>query len=250
MIPNQDQDKLTSLPRARKINILCLEFEKAWMAKGAPRIEDYLIGLDEAEYCTALVELVAQEVDLRRSTGESVEPHEYKDRFPQRHTEVETAFDLLRQGRHSSSDRAVDHERKDLPEQIGRYRVVKLLGTGGFGRVYLAEDDRLQRPVAVKVPHPHLMFQPEDVETYLTEARTVASLDHPNIVPVYDTGESDMFRCFVVSKYSEIKSIVHGRHETKPNSGRARIPFWQAARITPRSVERSRLADSKRRSSG
>lgn len=100
------------------------------------------------------------------------------------------------------------------------------------------------------VEHPHLMFQPEDVETYLTEARTVASLDHPNIVPVYDTGESDMFRCFVVSKYSEIKSIVHGRHETKPNSGRARIPFWQAARITPRSVERSRLADLKRRSSG
>src|SRR5437899_1343707 len=87
------------------------------------------------------------------------------------------------------------------PERIGRYRVEKLLGRGGFGLVYLACDDQLQRPVAIKVPHRHRVANPEDAEAYLTEARTVANLDHPNIVPVHDVGSTDQFPCFVVSKF-------------------------------------------------
>src|ERR1700690_518935 len=77
-----------------------------------------------------------------------------------------------------------------LPQRIGRYRVERMLGEGGFGLVYLAHDDQLQRPVAVKVPHSRLISRPEDAEAYLTEARTVAKLDHPNIVPVHDIGSS------------------------------------------------------------
>src|SRR4051794_15060952 len=72
------------------------------------------------------------------------------------------------------------------PQRIGRYRVEKILGQGGFGLVYLAHDEQLQRLVAVKVPHPSLISRPEDAQAYLTEARTVAALDHPNIVPVHD----------------------------------------------------------------
>src|SRR6058998_3249248 len=88
-----------------------------------------------------------------------------------------------------------------LPTQIGRYRIDKVLGKGGFGLVYLAHDDQLQRPVAVKVPHPRLVSRPEDAAAYLTEARTVANLDHPHIVPVFDVGSTEQFPCFVVSKY-------------------------------------------------
>ena len=80
------------------------------------------------------------------------------------------------------------------PEQIGRYRVERILGKGGFGLVYLAHDSQLQRLVAIKVPHPHRVVTSRDAETYLTEARTVASLDHPHIVPVYDVGSTDDFR--------------------------------------------------------
>jgi serine/threonine protein kinase len=76
------------------------------------------------------------------------------------------------------------------PAHVGRYRVERLLGEGGFGRVYLARDEQLQRPVAIKVPHAHLVAQAGDAETYLAEARTVASLDHPNIVPVFDVGNT------------------------------------------------------------
>ena len=87
------------------------------------------------------------------------------------------------------------------PQQIGRYRVQNILGKGGFGLVYLAYDDQLKRAVAIKVAHARLLSRPEDAEAYLIEARTVANLDHPNIVPVHDVGSTEQFPCFVVSKY-------------------------------------------------
>ena len=87
------------------------------------------------------------------------------------------------------------------PQHIGRYRIENVLGQGGFGLVYLAHDDQLQRPVAIKVPHGKLVDRPEAAEAYLTEARTVANLDHPHIVPVFDVGSTEDCPCYVVSKY-------------------------------------------------
>src|SRR5262245_47408101 len=92
---------------------------------------------------------------------------------------------------------------KELPHWIGRYRVERLLGTGGFGRVFLAHDDQLQRLVAIKVPHRTLVSRPQDAGPYLAEARTVALLDHPHIVPVFDVGGTDNCPFFFVSKYVE-----------------------------------------------
>ena len=104
----------------------------------------------------------------------------------------------------------VDHvSTNEHPQQIGRYRVEKVLGRGGFGIVYLAHDDELRRSVAIKVPHRERVARPEDAEAYLTEARTVAHLDHPNIVPVYDVGHTDRFPCYVVSKYIDGTDLAH-----------------------------------------
>ena len=89
------------------------------------------------------------------------------------------------------------------PDRIGRYRIEKVLGEGGFGLVYLAHDDELDRPVAIKVPHAKLISRPEDAQAYLQEARTVANLDHPNIVPVHDVGSTQEFAYYVVSRYVE-----------------------------------------------
>ena len=82
--------------------------------------------------------------------------------------------------------------------QIGRYRVKEVLGKGGFGLVYLARDEQLDRLVAIKVPHSEMVSKPADVKAYLTEARTVANLDHPGIVPVHDVGSTEQFPCFQV----------------------------------------------------
>jgi len=89
------------------------------------------------------------------------------------------------------------------PQRIGRYRIEKVLGKGSFGLVYLAHDEQLSRSVAIKVPHAKLISKPEDAEAYLTEARTVANLDHPGIVPVHNAGSTDNCPCYVVSKYIE-----------------------------------------------
>src|SRR5271168_2101458 len=70
-----------------------------------------------------------------------------------------------------------------VPDQIGRYRIVRILGRGAFGVVYLGYDEHLTRPVAVKVPHAERISSPADAARYLEEARLVAGLSHPNIVP-------------------------------------------------------------------
>jgi serine/threonine protein kinase/formylglycine-generating enzyme required for sulfatase activity len=88
----------------------------------------------------------------------------------------------------------------DVPTAIGRYAVVRRLGAGGFGVVYLARDQQLDRPVAIKVPHPGRILTEADADIYLREARTVAGLDHPHIVPVYDVGSTPEYPCFVVTK--------------------------------------------------
>jgi eukaryotic-like serine/threonine-protein kinase len=89
------------------------------------------------------------------------------------------------------------------PANFGRYAVLRRLGEGGFGEVFVALDEELHRLVAIKVPRAERVAQPEDIDAYMNEARIVASLDHPHIVPVYDVGRTDDGLCFVVSKYIE-----------------------------------------------
>jgi serine/threonine protein kinase/formylglycine-generating enzyme required for sulfatase activity len=103
------------------------------------------------------------------------------------------------------------------PPRIGRYRIIRRLGQGGFGRVYLAHDDELDRPVAIKVPNPERIVHPEDVEAYLNEARILARLDHPNIVPVYDVGRTEDGLCFVVSKLVEGSDLAVRIEQARPS---------------------------------
>ena len=109
-------------------------------------------------------------------------------------------------------------------KKIGRYTILGLLGKGGFGRVYLAHDDDLDRPVAIKVPNPERIAQPEDVQAFLTEARILAKLDHPNIVPVHDVGRTEDGLCFVVSKLIEGSDLA-------VRIGQARLSFGESAEL-------------------
>src|SRR5439155_15662791 len=73
----------------------------------------------------------------------------------------------------------------------GRYRLVRLLGRGGMGSVYEAEHMGLRRRVALKVLDPVLTHQSDFVDRFHREIQTIAHLEHPNILPVYDSGEED-----------------------------------------------------------
>ena len=74
----------------------------------------------------------------------------------------------------------------------GRYRLERLIATGGMGQVWEAVDSRLGRRVAVKVLKQEFSSDPEFLERFRTEARTVAMLNHPGIAAVHDYGETDM----------------------------------------------------------
>ena len=75
-----------------------------------------------------------------------------------------------------------------LPAEFGRYRVLKLLGRGGMGAVYLAHDSQLGRQVALKLPS-FDASETKRVERFVREAKSAAGLMHPNICPVYDAGQ-------------------------------------------------------------
>ena len=76
----------------------------------------------------------------------------------------------------------------DLPEQFGRYRILRRLGQGGMGSVYLAEDTQLQRQVALKIPNLDSSDGPDILARFQREARVAATIHHPNLCPVYDVG--------------------------------------------------------------
>lgn len=75
--------------------------------------------------------------------------------------------------------------------RVGRYILGEELGRGGMGAVYTAWDPNLERHVAVKVIAPELARDPAFVTRFLREVRIAATLEHPNVVPVYEAGESD-----------------------------------------------------------
>ena len=89
------------------------------------------------------------------------------------------------------------------PKSIGRFKLEERLGAGGFGTVWKARDEDLDRVVAIKIPRKS-QLGPTDVEQFYREARAAAQLRHPNIVPVYEVGR-DGNQVFIVS------DIIHGQ---------------------------------------
>jgi Tol biopolymer transport system component len=73
---------------------------------------------------------------------------------------------------------------------IGRFRVGRLLGRGGMGDVYRAEDSELHRGVALKILPEHLVNDPDRLGRFIQEARTASALNHPHVVSIYDIGQS------------------------------------------------------------
>lgn len=170
-----------------EIDALGDRFDQELLKGDAPRIEDFLTEAPEAVRDQLLAELLAMELEYRHQQSERPQRDDYLQRFPHQQSLIATVFENL--------------AKRTTPQRIGRYRIEKVLGQGGFGIVYLAHDEQLNRRVAVKVPHGKLIAKPEDAEAYLAEARTVANLDHPGIVPVHDVGSMENCPCYIVSRY-------------------------------------------------
>ena len=110
----------------------------------------------------------------------------------------------------------------NVPSQIGRYSVDRLLGSGAMGFVYLGRDPQLDRPVAIKTIR-DLEIDREVLERFLdrfrNEARAAARLHHPSIVQVYDVGEDDVVGPYLVFEYvpgATLKQVIRSRGPLPP----------------------------------
>jgi hypothetical protein len=90
--------------------------------------------------------------------------------------------------------------------ELAGYRIESLIGRGGMAYVYRAVDQRLGRTVALKVLAPELATDQEFRRRFLRESRLAASIDHPNVIPIYDAGESDGM-LYIAMRYVEGKDL-------------------------------------------
>src|SRR5215210_3030936 len=112
---------------------------------------------------------------------------------------------------------------------VGPYRLVRRVGTGGTGSVWLADDERLERAVALKLLDERwsaISADPSGARArFLSEARTAARLDHPNIATVFDVGETPDGRLYLAMAYCEGGSLADRLQ-------RAALPVREALLVT------------------
>lgn len=93
------------------------------------------------------------------------------------------------------------------------YHILELIGVGGMGRVYRAEQSVLGRTVAVKIIHPHLLSDDNSAVRFLTEARAASQLNHPNSISVFDFGRTDDGQPYLVMELLRGRDLAQVTHK-------------------------------------
>lgn len=122
-------------------------------------------------------------------------------------------------GEESDSAGSIAASQRLAGDKFGRYRILKTLGEGAMGAVYLALDSQLNRKVALKIPKVNAKEDSRFLVRFLREARSAATLSHPNICPVYDVGEIDGTH-FLTMAYIQGHSLSEFISPEKPHRER------------------------------
>jgi predicted Ser/Thr protein kinase len=183
-----------------------IDLERQWGRGNRLSLENYLKEYPELGTSVDVsADLILAEYEVRKQFGAEADLDDYARRFP---AQVEELRGLIAAGGSSPSlcpgppsgalsDGEGERPRgradaiANLPERFGRYRIIRRLGAGGMGSVYLAEDTRLKRKVALKVAHVYGSDGRQALERFRREAEAAARLDHPCLCKVYDVGEID-----------------------------------------------------------
>src|SRR5438445_4440859 len=97
--------------------------------------------------------------------------------------------------------------------KLGRYEIRSQIGAGGMGEVYLAQDTKLDRKVALKILPAEVASHRDRMERFVREAKAAAALNHPNIAHIYEIGESDGVN-FIAMEFVDgvtLRELIHGR---------------------------------------
>jgi hypothetical protein len=210
-----------------RIDQICDGFETAWKSARRPQIEAFVGATVGPGRQLLLRELVLLDVHYRRRQGETPGITDYRQQFPEL---AETWLEAeptpgprddttARRAEGGGGEEPGENHNSSSPpgeesrgRTFGKFRLLERVGVGGFGTVWRALDVRLNRIVALKIPHAQLIETAEDIARFHGEARAAAQLRHPGIVTVHevtDLGGLPILVCdFVTGK--SLRDLLSG----------------------------------------
>lgn len=175
-----------------RIDEACDAFERLWSTSERMTLEEVLSPVRSSERADWLLPLLQLEIELRRRNGENPGVGDYESRFPDCGGVVLEAFlDQATPTNHESQDTWIGERTAhalSCPE-IDGYQILREAGRGGMGVVYEALQTALNRRVAIKFLRNMELIQKEERDRFLAEAQSLAKLQHPGIVVIYNVGE-------------------------------------------------------------
>ena len=165
-----------------------------------PKLRDYLARWPELDQSQLPPSVIAEEFRIRHRWGDAPDKHIYQEQFGNRddvaaalvEIERELSADKLLRGTTpvgpAAQHNTINNGQSDDLRQLQRYRLLHKIGEGGMGEVFLMEDTQLNRRVALKKPRHRIDAQA--ARRLLVEARAAAAINHPNVCPVFDVGET------------------------------------------------------------
>ncbi|MEL6896293.1 MAG: serine/threonine-protein kinase, partial [Planctomycetota bacterium] len=226
-----DTNTFDTLPirSQRKIDQLCDDFESQWQSFHGPsndgqRASDAIAPLpwDQLNQespsfrLIALRELLEIEIPIRLGLGHTLRVNELETRF--QGLPKSSISSLLQQSTHDTSLEGSDsssqprHNAPAIPKNIGKYRILGTLGSGGMGTVFHARHSSMQRDVALKMIRRDLASDANLRQRFHREVLAAARLDHPNIVTAYDAGEYEGHPYLVTQfiRGRDLRDVVRG----------------------------------------
>ncbi len=185
-----------------------------------------------------LLDRLAEEFSERCRKGESPSIGEYEARHPEQAEKIRkflATVAMMEQLKSASRPSGKD-QGQPMPERIGEFRVVRVLGRGGMGVVYEAVQESLGRHVALKAMH-HVHLDAKRLQRFQRETRAVAQLHHTNIVPIFGAGEQDGLPYYVMQyiEGSGLDTLLETWRHGKPR--RAEDRWRLVARIGVQAAE-------------
>ncbi len=186
-----------SVPTEQLIDLACIDLMQRRRAGQSARVEDYTRQFPKLAEERLLLDLIDAEICVANELKQPLNRNEYSDRFPSVADAIGQLFDLpehhsgslsWNRSANTPSDGADVAEPK-LPDRLGGYRILRLLGRGAMGAVYEAKQVSLDRLVAIKTIRDRIVQHPITFARFTREAYSAAQLAHHNIVQVYDFGE-------------------------------------------------------------
>jgi len=209
-------DNVAELSFDDRIDIVCDAFEQEWLQGNRPELTSYLDYCEPNERPHLFVELLLVEWELRSGRQDTPNWNEYFARFPEFADQIEAA--RFKQGA-GHGNPALNGPPPQSPKRVAHFELLENLGSGAAGTVWKARDPRLQRVVAVKIPHaPHL--SENELGQFLREGRAAARLRHPGIVGVHEVGREGN-TAYIVSDFIAGENLRNWLEHSSPSPRQA-----------------------------